>query len=161
MTQAVKDWTVVKPSGAISGATIDALKTELLDLVEGGVVNVEINLADVDIIDSKGMGLLVVCHQTLTAKDGRLRISGANEDVRGLLKVMRLDEAEKFISKLSDPGDVVCDPFLGSGTTALACKKLGRQFIGCDVDPDAVEKSRSRLTEMVLETSPEKEVLEA
>ena len=72
----------------------------------------------------------------------------------------RGDEAEKFISKLTDPGDVVCDPFLGSGTTALACKRLGRRFVGCDVDPDAVEEARSRLTEVVLETSPEKEVLE-
>ncbi len=92
MTQTVQDWTVVSPKGAITGATIDSLKAELLDLVDKGAIHVEINLAEVDMIDSRGLGFLVVCHQTLTGKEGRLRISGANKDILGLLKVMRLDE---------------------------------------------------------------------
>ncbi len=45
---------------------------------------------------------------------------------------------EKLIAKLtlasSRPGDVVMDPFLGSGTTAVVAKKLGRQFVGIEVD---------------------------
>lgn len=43
---------------------------------------------------------------------------------------------EKLIAKLvlasSRPGDVVLDPFLGSGTTSVVAKKLGRQFIGIE-----------------------------
>lgn len=43
---------------------------------------------------------------------------------------------EKLIAKLvlasSDPGDVVLDPFLGSGTTSVVAKKLGRQYIGIE-----------------------------
>lgn len=35
----------------------------------------------------------------------------------------------------SDPGEIVCDPFLGSGTTGVACAKLGRRFIGIEIDP--------------------------
>jgi site-specific DNA-methyltransferase (adenine-specific) len=45
---------------------------------------------------------------------------------------------EKLIAKLilasSNPGDVVLDPFLGSGTTSVAAKKLGRRFAGIEID---------------------------
>ncbi|MEE3503856.1 DNA methyltransferase [Acidiphilium acidophilum] len=35
----------------------------------------------------------------------------------------------------SDPGEIICDPFLGSGTTGVACAKFGRRFIGIEIDP--------------------------
>jgi len=45
---------------------------------------------------------------------------------------------EKLVAKLvlasSRPGDVVFDPFLGSGTTVAVCKKLGRRFVGVEID---------------------------
>jgi len=40
---------------------------------------------------------------------------------------------------------LVVDPFLGSGTTALACLQLGRRFIGCDIDAGAVAIARRRV----------------
>ena len=47
---------------------------------------------------------------------------------------------EKLLAKLilasSRPGDVVFDPFLGSGTTAVAARKLGRHFTGIEINPD-------------------------
>ena len=54
-------------------------------------------------------------------------------------------EATYWIDKLTQRGDLVADPFLGSGTTAAVCKRLGRRFIGCDVDPLAVKTSRERV----------------
>ncbi|MFQ5502495.1 MAG: DNA-methyltransferase [Phycisphaerae bacterium] len=45
---------------------------------------------------------------------------------------------EKLIAKLilasSSPGDVILDPFLGSGTTSVVAKKLGRSFVGVEID---------------------------
>jgi site-specific DNA-methyltransferase (adenine-specific) len=35
----------------------------------------------------------------------------------------------------SDPGETVCDPFMGSGSTGVACARLGRHFVGIDIDP--------------------------
>jgi site-specific DNA-methyltransferase (adenine-specific) len=40
-----------------------------------------------------------------------------------------------LVSWCSDPGETVCDPFMGSGTTGIACIKLGRPFIGIEIDP--------------------------
>jgi site-specific DNA-methyltransferase (adenine-specific) len=45
----------------------------------------------------------------------------------------------------SDRGDVVLDPFLGSGTTAVVARALGRRFIGIERDPDYFRMARRRL----------------
>lgn len=43
---------------------------------------------------------------------------------------------EELITKHSNPGDTVLDTFLGSGTTALACKNTGRNFKGCEISTE-------------------------
>jgi modification methylase len=45
----------------------------------------------------------------------------------------------------SNPGDVVLDPFSGTGTTAATAKRLGRDFVGIERDPAYVKISRARL----------------
>jgi len=50
-----------------------------------------------------------------------------------------------LIERLSKPGEVVCDPFLGAGTTGVAAALLGRKFIGCDIDAARVKTAQSRL----------------
>lgn len=45
-----------------------------------------------------------------------------------------VDLLEELISIHTNAGDVVCDPFMGSGSTGVACKKWGRRFIGIELD---------------------------
>ena len=56
---------------------------------------------------------------------------------------------EKLIAKLilasSNPGDVILDPFLGSGTTAVVAKKLGRQYIGIEMEREYCALAKKRL----------------
>lgn len=49
------------------------------------------------------------------------------------------------VERLTQPGALVVDPFLGGGTTAVVCRDLGRRFIGCDLDAAHVTTSRERL----------------
>ena len=51
----------------------------------------------------------------------------------------------RLVEMAARPGELVVDPFLGSGTTALACLATGRRFLGCDVDPGAVSLALERL----------------
>jgi DNA modification methylase len=45
-------------------------------------------------------------------------------------------------------GDVVFDPFMGSGTTAVAAKKLGRHYFGCDISEEYVKLARERVAKI-------------
>jgi len=51
----------------------------------------------------------------------------------------------KFIKASSNEGDLVADFYAGSFTTAEVCKDLNRNFIGCDINPFALEISKQRL----------------
>ena len=57
--------------------------------------------------------------------------------------------AADHILSWSDPGDVVLDPFMGSGTTALACIKTGRQYIGFEISKEYCDTARSRVAEEI------------
>lgn len=50
-----------------------------------------------------------------------------------------------LVERLTKPGQLVCDPFLGGGTTAVVSLKLGRRFVGCDIDAECVNKTRARV----------------
>ncbi len=52
---------------------------------------------------------------------------------------------ERIIKSSSDEGDLVADFYMGSGTTAVACKSLNRKFIGCDISQRAVDLTLKRL----------------
>lgn len=50
-----------------------------------------------------------------------------------------------LVSLYTDPGAVVLDPFMGSGTTGVACAKLGRRFIGIEQNPEFFELACRRI----------------
>ena len=52
---------------------------------------------------------------------------------------------EALIEKHSNEGDTILDPFAGSATTAVAAKKLGRSFVGCELDEEFFKKSVDRI----------------
>ncbi len=59
----------------------------------------------------------------------------------------------QLIKIVTDEGDLVLDPFCGSGTTCVSAKLLKRKFIGIEVSSDAVNLAKRRLAEMIVTES--------
>lgn len=116
--------------------------------------------------DRPGMGYesVVVCHASgqrkrwnAGGKRGVYRfLTGKNESGHPTQKPDSLMEA--LVRDFTDPGDTVLDPFMGSGTTGVACVRLGRNFIGWEKDPKyfAIAKRRIESTREQLDLTARK-----
>ena len=80
-----------------------------------------------------GRPVSVLRVQRLSSK----RLTHPNEKPVELLKYL--------IEAVTRPGDLVLDPFVGSGTTAVAAKMLRRRYIGIEIDPGYAHAARTRL----------------
>jgi site-specific DNA-methyltransferase (cytosine-N4-specific) len=69
---------------------------------------------------------------------------------------MHMGVADFFIEILTKPGDLVMDPFAGSGTTCYAAEKAGRKWIGCEVDPDYIKQVKIRMKDPALHEPADK-----
>lgn len=58
---------------------------------------------------------------------------------------------ERIISASSNPGDLILDCFIGSGTTAAVAQKLGRRWIGCDINKGAIQTTARRVQYIISE----------
>lgn len=74
-----------------------------------------------------------------------LKYSSDKNKVHGAQKPLKL--IEDLIKGFTKEGEIVLDMFLGSGTTALACKNLNRNFIGIELNPEYYDMARKRLNE--------------
>lgn len=50
-----------------------------------------------------------------------------------------------ILEKFSEKGQVICDPFMGSGTTGVACKELNRNFIGIEINKEYFDIAQKRI----------------
>ena len=69
----------------------------------------------------------------------------SKEKVKGFPNQIPEKLIELLIGLSSNKDMLVVDPFMGSGTTAVVCKKLGRRFIGFELNPESVKIANERL----------------
>jgi DNA modification methylase len=65
--------------------------------------------------------------------------------------------AEKIIKVSSNEGDIILDPFMGSGTTGVACANTGRKFIGIELSPEYCEIANKRIQQTLNLTLKDKQ----
>lgn len=81
-----------------------------------------------------------------------LRVRMRREDHGSHAAQKPLNLMELLISLVTREGQLVLDPFMGSGTTCLAAKRLKRCYIGIDADPQSVAAARRRLEGLARES---------
>ena len=73
------------------------------------------------------------------------KFNTANAKQTGHPAPFPLELAYRCIKLFTFPGDLVIDPFVGSGTTCLAAKKTGRTWLGYDLDPKWIQLAETRM----------------
>jgi site-specific DNA-methyltransferase (adenine-specific) len=58
------------------------------------------------------------------------------------------DLIEVLVRQSTQPGELIVDPFVGGGSVAVAAIRTGRRFAGCDISPEAVERSLNAVNSM-------------
>lgn len=76
-------------------------------------------------------------------------LKGTSKEKCGHPSQKPLDLITKLVACASDPGDLVLDPFLGSGTTAVVAKTMGRAWLGIELNPQYAAAAAKRVAETV------------
>lgn len=77
-------------------------------------------------------------------------LQGQSQEATGFFTQKPEALLERIIKASSNPDDLVLDCFIGSGTTAAVAQKLGRRWIGCDINKGAIQLTSKRLQGIIL-----------
>jgi anti-anti-sigma factor len=84
---------VVRPAGdSIVAASIPELRSKMRQAVKEGVRELVVDLADVHMVDSSGIGLLISAHNSLRRVGGRLAVIHASAEILELFQTMRMNQ---------------------------------------------------------------------
>lgn len=83
---------VVVPEKDIVASNFEEFRKQLQELLDGGCRELVIDLKRVQIVDSRGLALFMLCHNSLSRIGGKLTLVTQNKDLLHLFRVMRLDK---------------------------------------------------------------------
>ena len=101
-TQQIGDVTVVEMSGRLHlGNSLSYAENAIIRLIDGGTRKLVIDLAQLDHIDSSGLGMLIFCGGHMEQSGGRMRVSGAGATVARLFEIAHADRVLQFDADLA------------------------------------------------------------
>jgi DNA modification methylase len=77
-------------------------------------------------------------------------MTAVNKELTGYPTQKPKELIKRLILSVTNENDIVGDFYLGSGTTAVVCKELSIRFVGCDINPNAVRLTNTRLDDIVV-----------
>jgi len=83
---------VIRPAGDIVAASLPELRLKMRGIVDEGVCDMVVDLTDVHMVDSSGIGLLISAYNSLRKAGGRLAVIHASEDILELFQTMRVHQ---------------------------------------------------------------------
>lgn len=96
-------------------------------------------------IHEKGIGWNVNAGAMVKKKCYMTSVNKEDKDKYDHPTIKPMEIIKNFILNSSGKGDIILDPFLGSGTTCVAAKELGRQYIGIEINPKYYDIAKDRL----------------
>jgi DNA modification methylase len=106
-----------------------------------------VGLEGMPLVESGGM--LGTKDKSLKTGSGNER-NNLNQNYHPTIKPLALMEYLVKLTSMPNPDQVYLDPFLGSGTTAMACKKLGKKWIGIELNPEYIEIAKKRIEAVIV-----------
>ena len=90
---------VVTPSQDVVASNVDELRAVLLGQLDKSEHDLVVDLNQVKMIDSSGLGVLIAAQNSLKEKGSQLKVINVSNDIMGLFKIMRLDQHFKVEEK--------------------------------------------------------------
>ena len=100
-----------------------------------------------DNVQMRSTWMIPICSGSERLKDNQGRKAHPTQKPEALLY--------RVLLAASKPGDVVLDPFLGTGTTAVMCRKMARRWVGIERDNSYADLAETRITSTQTTTDPE------
>lgn len=95
--------TIARLAGSLTVMVAPDLRVALMDLIESQKPKVlALNLKDVDFVDSSALGVFVEARRQMIAGDGTVAFTNVNHEVRGLMRIMKLDAVFDFADDEND-----------------------------------------------------------
>ena len=95
-------WTVVEVAGELDLHTSPPLREHLLELIQGSVDHLALDLTKVDFMDSSSLGSLVTCLKRIRERDGKLVLVGVGGTPMKVLTLTGLDRVFDIVSSTSE-----------------------------------------------------------
>lgn len=86
------DQTIVKPGQDVVASLVPELRKELRALMEEGPKELVMDLSDVEMVDSVGIGVFIATHNSMSKSGGKFVVTNVSKDIYTLFKTMRLHQ---------------------------------------------------------------------
>jgi anti-sigma B factor antagonist len=88
---------ILKVDGRLNlGAAVDEFRARWTEALAAGVSGIILDLTDVTMVDSSGIGNIIRCHSAIRGSGGKLQVAGANQTVQQAFRLTRLDKVFEF-----------------------------------------------------------------